>query len=188
MADCSTSLFVKKVETEEFKKWFKKESSSWTNYDSAEDWDLYVEIEGGYGGYFWESLALKMANSFKGIVFEGDNQVVWDDHLIRTSFESNGEEITLTRCIELPSDFDDEIDEEYAEEIENMRAIWELENDIPYLVKFSVEDVVGCFKVYEAVEKKLKDGALVEATCTEHKISKERFMEFVNILNFKKRC
>ena len=68
-----------------------------------------------------------------------------------------------------------------------MRALFEAENDIPYLVKFSVKEVISCSEIYDAVGKKLKDSALVEATCAEHKVSKERFMEFANIFDFKKR-
>ncbi len=68
-----------------------------------------------------------------------------------------------------------------------MRALFEAENDIPYLVKFSVKEVISCSEIYDVVGKKLKDSDLVEATCSEHKVSKERFMEFANILDFKKR-
>ena len=88
---------------------------------------------------------------------------------------------------QIPSDCDDEVDEEYEEELEDMRALFEAENDIPYLVKFSVKEVISCSEIYDVVGKKLKDSALVEATCSEHKVSKERFMEFANIFDFKKR-
>ena len=187
MADCVTSLCVKKVELEEFKEWFENETDEWPYYDMAKGWDLYIEIEGGYGGYFWESLALKMANTFKGIVFKGGNQVIFDDHLIGTTYECNGKEITLKRYIELPNNCDDEVDEEYEEELKDMRAFFEAENNIPYLAIFSVKEVISCFEVYEVVGEKLDDTALVETTCAEHKISKERFTEFANILDFEKR-
>ena len=187
MAECAADLLVKKVDTEEFKKWLEKETDSWPYYDSAKGWDLYASFDEGYGGYFYEALALKMIKAFKGIVFECGNQVIFDDHLVGTSCKCNGKEVTLTRYLELPSDCDDEVDEEYEEELEDMRALFEAENDIPYLVKFSVKEVISCSEIYDAVGKKLKDSALVEATCAEHKVSKERFMEFANIFDFKKR-
>ena len=192
MAECVTDLRVKKVNAEEFEEWLEKETDSYPYYDSAKGWDLYVSFLEGYGGYFWESLALKMVKAFKGIVFECCNKFIFDDHLVGTSCKCNGKEVTLTRYLQLPNDCipydcDDEVDEEYEEELEDIRAQFEAEYDIPYLVKFSVKEVMACFEIYDVLGKKLKDSALVEATCTDHKISKERFMEFANIYNFEER-
>lgn len=187
MADCVTSLYVKNVDIEKFKKWFEKETDSWPYYDTVEGWDLYASIEEGYGGYFYESLALKMIEAFKEIIFECGNQIIFDDHIVGTLCKCNGKEVILKRYIELPNNYNDEIDEEYKEELEDMRSFLEAENDVPYFVNFSVEEVISCSEVYGIVGKKLKDGALVEATCAEHSISKGRFLEFANIFNFKKR-
>ena len=38
-----------------------------------------------------------------------------------------------------------------------------------------------------ALGKQLNDIALVDTTCAGHKVEKERFMEFANILDFKNR-
>ena len=64
MAECAADLLVKKVDTEEFKKWLEKETDSWPYYDSAKGWDLYASFDEGYGGYFYEALALKMIKAF----------------------------------------------------------------------------------------------------------------------------
>ena len=186
MAECNTTLYVKKVELEEFKKWFEQETGEWPFYAPAIGWDLCIEIEGGYGGYYWESLALKMLNAFKGIAFEGVTQVIFDDHIIGTTYKCNGKEVTLKRYIELPSDCYDE-DEEFEEDFEDTRDFFEAENDIPYLVKFSAKEVKSLFEAYEVIGEKLNDNSLVGATCDERKISIERFIEFANILNFKER-
>jgi hypothetical protein len=196
MAEVVTDLYVKKIDTEEFKKWIEKETNARPYYDSVKKWNLYASFEEGYGGYFWEALALKMIKDFKEIVFECNNQVIWDDHLVGTSCKCNGKEVTITRYIELPpSDFDDEVDEEYEAEydeeykaeIDSMRNLFEAENGIPYLVKFSVKEVINCFEIYDLVGKKLKDSAFVDAACAKQKTSKEKFMEFIHILDFKNR-
>lgn len=186
MFDYVTTLYVKNIDTEKFKKWFEKETGGHPFYDSVDGWDLYIEITDGYYGIFWESCALKMAQKFKEIVFNGTCQIIFDDHIIGTTFACNGKEVTLERYIQLPFD-EDEIEDEYKEELENMRSFWELENDIPYSVTLSVEEIISCSKIYKVVEKNLNDNELVESTCAKHKISKTRFSEFANIWDFKKR-
>ncbi len=188
MADCYTTLYIKNADQNKFGKWFETETDLSPYYNPAEDWDFYVDIEGGYGGYFWESLALKMICKFDGINFDGFNEIIWDDHLVRTSFKCDGDEIVLTRCIELPGDCDEDMDEEFAEEPEDMRALWEAENDIPYLVKFSVDEVLTCAKIYKKdANKKLKNIDYVKSVCAKHNMPVERFEQFASIINFKNR-
>lgn len=175
MADCWAILNAKNIDAEEFESWLEEETSG-PDCGPVEGWDLGASYEGGYGGYFYEALALKMIITFKGIVFECVNSVAFDDHCVKTSCECNGKEVSLARSLELPDE-----DDEY------MRAQFEVEYDIPYLAKFTVKEVMSCSEIYDVVGENIKDSALVEATCAEHKISKERFMEFANIFDFRKR-
>lgn len=187
MAEFVTELFCKNVEQEQFKKWIEEKEKAFSWYYTKEDplmknWDVGICYECGHSGYFWESMALEMINSFNDIVFEGHNSVGDYEGMVVTDFICDGKEIKITRYIDLPSDYDDE--EEDEEEAIAMREYLEAENDIPYDVTFSVNEVMACFKIYNMVSKNLNDAAQVKSACDEHKVSKEKFMQFATILDF----
>ena len=192
MAFSYSAIDVKKADKETFEKWIKKETESFICCDIKKGWDFCVDIDGGYGGWFWESLALKMILTFDGIIFNGGNSFGWDDHCIHTHFICDGKELTIERTLETPEpdreDFEDE--EEYAEcmeELADMRAFWEDENDIPYSASFSVEEVLTCAKIYEKVKENLEKADFVKSVCDESNVSAEKFMQFATIFDFDNR-
>ncbi len=187
MAECYTELGIKNFNQNKFSKWFKKQTDLSVYYSTADNWDFYAEIEVGYGGYFWEAIAFMMINEFRGIAFKGCNQLIFNDHLISTSFMCDGNEVVLTRSLELPCDCDEDIDDELYEELDDMRMLWEIENDIPYLVKFSADEIIACSEIYKKAGKRLEKDSLIESFCNKHNIAKEKFIQFATILNFDKR-
>lgn len=192
MAFSNSTIDIKKADQDTFVEWLEEEINDSVFCEDEKAWDFCVDIEGGYGGYFWESLALKMVIAFDGIIFRGNNNFGWDDHYICTEFTCDGKEITLERSLGTPEpdedDFEDE--DEYAEameELADMRADWEAENDIPYSAKFSVEEVLLFAKIYEEAKGKLEEADFVESLCAEHNIPSEKFIQFATILDFEKR-
>lgn len=189
----------KNANQKEFSEWFEQETDMWAAFYSSKDGSFDVEIDEGYGGYFWEAFAFKMISKFKGIVFRGMNQVVWDDHIVRTFFECNGKEVELERNIELPDCYDEDMYEEYDEDIDcddaeeyaneqaSLRLEFEMEYGIPYNEKFAVNEVKTCAEIYKEVGEKLKDFAFVASVCDKFKIPVERFMQFATIFDFEKR-
>lgn len=198
-AETYTSLKIKGTNSDEFKKWFDKEMGATYRSDPSDGWDLCYEIEDGIQNYFWEYFSLKMACVFEGIVFDGITNLYWGDHTLKTKFNCDGNEVVITKSIEIPDYDDDEpkeyygdepdekIEEELDEEVMYQLNMWEADYDMPYLVKFSVETIANCNKVYGEVNKKLKDSDLVESTCSKYNVSKELFLDFANIYNYKKR-
>jgi hypothetical protein len=57
---------------------------------------------------------------------------------------------------------------------------------MPYRVRISIKDLKACFKVCQTVGKKLKDTALVDSVCAEHKISIEKLEVFTSIFDLER--
>jgi hypothetical protein len=188
MADIYSELVLKNVNQDAFKKWFDKKVGTFPDYAPAED-GFGVEVEGGYGYYFWEAISLMMVEKFEGIVFWGTNQVNFGDYLIKTSFECDGKAVLLERTLEFFDDYDadEEFEEEYDEEQDDWKEMIADENDIPYSVRFSTAEIIACAKAYKELNKKLKDTALVKNVCANNGITEEQIQQYATILNFKKR-
>lgn len=178
MADVVTEIYVEKVKKEDFEKWFEKKTDSGAYFFDSGNSGFQTEIDGGWGGFFWESLSIQMALEFKGIVFEGTNMFIWDDHLVRTNFSSNGKRITLSRSIELP---------EYRDGDDGFLALLEDENDIPYDETFEIKKLVNLAEAYKEVKGKLKDTALIENVCKDKKVTLDELRKFINVFEWKKR-
>jgi hypothetical protein len=178
MIDSYTDLVLKNVNQDKFKKWFDKKIGGFASYDPEED-GLGVEVEGGYGYYFWEAISLMMVEQFEEIVFYGTNEIYCDDHLVRTRFECDGKKVQLERTIEFPDNDDSEDD--------GWKEIITIENDVPYSVSFSTADISACAKAYKELDKKLKDTTLVKNVCAIYGITEEKIKQYATILNFKKR-
>lgn len=73
MADVFTMIYVKGVDQSEFVKWLEEPTNDLIFAGAVKDWDFYVDISGGYGGDFWDSLAFKTVSVFKDIIFSGFN-------------------------------------------------------------------------------------------------------------------
>ena len=177
MAEGYTELILKNVNQDKFKKWFDKKIGTFAYYGPAED-GFGVEVEGGYGYYFWEAVSLMMVEQFEGIVFCGTNQVDFGDHLIRTRFECEGKKVQIERTIEFPDD---------DEEMDGWKEIIAMENDIPYSENFLTADISACAKAYKELDKKLKDTTLVKNVCATYGITEEKIKQYATIINFKKR-
>ena len=177
MAEVCTDVRFRKVNAEKLNKWFFKKAGAFVYESPTGNGELSAEVEGGYAGFFWESLALQLVCEFEGIVFDGCNQFILDDHIVKTVFRCDGSEIALLRSLEVPTK---------RKNIETMLALWETEAVIPYEVKFSVEEIL-CYAKIQKEAKKRKDPTLAESLCAGQGVSFERFSQFATILNFKKR-
>lgn len=189
MAEVVTNINIKNINKEKFSKWFnEKLNNIYASYENASDgYDFCVSVF-DYGNFqFWEAFAFMMVQEFEEIIFQGCYDIYFDDHCAYTTISCDGKEIIIKRGVSLPDYFeefdeDDEDYEYYKEEAESLRAEFELDYDIPYLVKFSVDEAIICSKICETINNKLEDTAFVKSICAEYKMSFEKFMQFATIL------
>jgi hypothetical protein len=187
MAEVVTEIYVEKAKKEDFEKWFEKKTDSGAYFFESGNSGFHTEIDGGWGGFFWESLSVQMALEFEGIIFDGTNMLIWDDHIVRTYFSSDGKKVTLSRSIELSEYFDEDCEEDDMDEDNGFLALLEVENDIPYDETFEIKKLINLAEAYKEVKGKLKDTALVKNVCEDKKITLDELKKFINIFEWKKR-
>ena len=188
-------LFVKNVEEEAIQEFMRAEGEEFMVFHPQGEGFYADEFDGSIE--CWEARALKMAATFNGIEFEGWVECDGDDFVYTGKFSCDGKVVEFTGDISLPyldeiyysEEFNDEEDEEEEdgeyeeeeytkEEIEKIRASYEEEWGLPYNVKFPVEEVVACSKIYEKSGKKRAKAALVQSACDEYGITKEKYDQF----------
>lgn len=89
----------------------------------------------------------------------------------------DGNRLALERTLELPGDYYDDEDngEDYDEDYEAERDLWETEEGCHDREEFSIDEILGCLNVYEVVNKKLKPVTPVKSACASRNISYDTF-------------